>query len=190
MNSKDQKDNVTPSVCYYNMTWTIELSSPFSSILIYIPEIIFTYIKQKVSYFLRFCCIDLSLPDTNCHPCQQLHWQTHSSLSRDWTHLLGRVHPASYQSVPVDSWGPVSRAVSPWTFMNTNIHSIREEKEGVEAEEESLKLSVIQLAHLFTDTEDLYSIRHFFIVILYSSKFRKNSVGKDCMLGCSGHGFG
>lgn len=63
------------------MTWTIELSPIHSSILIYIPEVIFIYIKQKASYFLRFCCIDLSLPDTNCHPCRQLHWQTHSSLS-------------------------------------------------------------------------------------------------------------
>lgn len=62
------------------MTWTIELSPIHSSILIYIPEVIFIYIKQKVSYFLRFYCIDLSLPDTNCHPCR-LHWQTHSSLS-------------------------------------------------------------------------------------------------------------
>lgn len=73
-----------------------------------------------------------------------------------------------------------------WTLT----YPIREEMGGVGTEEESLEWSVTQLAHLFIDTEDEYSIYSFFIIILYSSKFRKNSVGKYCMLGCSGHGFG
>lgn len=82
------------------LIWPEQQNSPLcSSILIYSPEIIFRYIKQKVSYFVRFCCIDLSLPDTNCHPCQQLHGQTQQLIEhRAWTHL-----PDNYQSVPVDS---------------------------------------------------------------------------------------
>lgn len=72
--------------------------------------------------------------------------------------------------------------------MNTQIYLVKK-KGGVGVEEKHLKRSVIQLSSLSTDTEDIYSICHFFFCNHASSKFRKNSTGEECTLGSLSHGF-
>lgn len=161
------------SVCHYNVAWTIEVYPLAFSAFISVPEVVCIQNKQTFRYSPRYHLIDLSLPDANCHPCQQLHWQIQSS----WMHRLNP-SPWAESVLPITNlyvWIH-EKLLSPelsvcelsWTLKYIQLKRKKNEREG---EEGSLKRSVNKLVSLFIETEDICLICHFFIVIMQPNKF-------------------